>query len=537
MKNIEVVDFPDEGHQPHVRKAHIVANAIAELVFAVDYRMVASMPNVVQRVYKTIVTLVAISLTACAAPTHDDRQITIIENVTTIDAVNGVRQNVDVIIADNNIEAVSSDAGNRFLKKYKPATLTNIDGTGKYLIPGLWDGHVHLTYADGINHETFFPLAIAHGITSLRDIGGHLDQLAQARQIAITDKKAPNLYISGPLLDGPLRVYDGSSRFFANLSVGISNIEEAKQHVDKLAKAGVDFVKAYEMLPPDVFAAIAQRAKIHGLPVAAHVPLSTTLRNTAGDIDDMQHLRNLEFACASNREALLQERRDLISENDAPNAGALRGTIHNLQRPNALAAQDQTACDEAIELLVENRIIQTPTLAGNRFAVKPIFANASYRESFALMPPDITQSWQSLWKRFWPTDPSDAALALDAWMHDIIKRLDKRGVLIMAGTDAPIGFQTPGASLHEELVALVDAGLSPLTAIGAATHVPAVFFGIENETGAIAPTMTADLVLLNADPLINIRNVSSIEAVFKNGLLIDRAELDGLMAIPSQAGQ
>jgi len=480
------------------------------------------------------VALLAFLTSGCRQTSHIESRVTIIENITAIDVIYGVRENVDVVIVDQNIESVGVNAGPAFLAQHSSLNPVKIDGTNKFLIPGLWDAHVHLTYLEGTNHEVFFPLSIAHGVTSLRDLGGHLEALEGAIITAKTDKIAPSLYVSGPLLDGKNRVYDGSSSFYANLSVGLVTPEDAENYVDSLASLGVDFVKAYEMLEPDVFAALAQRAALHDLPVAAHIPLSTTLRKSVKYIDDMQHLRNLEFACVSNREALLEERRLLLAQYDGPSGGELRRQIHQLQRPKALAMQDEQSCKGAINILLENKVFQTPTASGSRFGIKPVFANSEFRKSFAWMPPEIAKVWEERSKRFMTPNPNADTIAFDMWMMDIIRQLDERGVPIMAGTDAPIGFQTPGISLHAELATLVEAGLSPLSAIGAATYTPAKFFNIEDRIGTISPEKTADLVILNADPLKDIRNITHVNAVFKNGYLIDRDMLDQLKNKPSQ---
>lgn len=480
-----------------------------------------------KRITKFIAALTGLALAAgCAGPDAD----IVIENVTIIDAIDGKRAGMDVMIRDGEITAVAAHSGRA------PGAM-KIDGENKFLIPGLWDAHVHLTFTPGLDHETFFPLSLAYGVTSMRDTGGHLAGLASAREMAANDPLTPDLYISGPLIDGSARVYDGRSRFFPDLSVGAETPEDAVRIVNELADAGVHLIKAYEMLPQEVFAATIDAAARRGLPVAAHAPLSMTALDVAhSGANDLQHLRNLEMGCADAGLHLHAERQSLLQENDAPDAGALRSAIHRAQRTRSVNAQDNQNCDALIDALAANGVFQTPTLTVVRFATRRLFKDPAWRETFDLVPPEIGDSWRERSTQLTSNAVSKDALAYDAWAMAMIKRMHDRGVRFMAGTDAPIGFLTPGASLHEELKMLVEAGLSPLDAIEAATLSPAAFFGREAEIGAVQESMIADLVLLNADPLVDISNTTDIHMVFKNGRPLDRRQLDALKQHPSSLG-
>jgi len=467
---------------------------------------------------------------ACQNSVPREERITVIENVTVIDAINGARNHMTVLVIDDKIQSV----GKASIRVLEAETITRIDGSGKYLIPGLWDAHVHLTYTEGLDHRTFFPLSIAHGVTSLRDIGGHLDKLAEARALSASDGTQPDLYVSGPLIDGAKPVYNGRSRFNPNLAVAAATPAEAEAHVEALAAQGVNFIKAYEMLSPESFRAITAKAKLLGLPVAAHPPLSmTALEAAKAGASDFQHLRNLEFACAKNPEGLHSERLKMLVANEAVDTGKLRSSIHKVQRSKAVANQSEENCDRLIQTLAKNNVFQTPTFTINRFLTKPVFKDKDYRKTFKYMSPNIGTGWEERSTQLLGTKPDAAALAFDAWSLSMIPRLRDAGVPIMAGTDAPIAFLTPGASLHEELVFLVEAGLTPLEALRAATYAPATFFEIEDQIGVIAKGMTADLVLLNANPLESIRNVNAIETVIKNGHILDRKELDKRLYAPS----
>jgi len=473
--------------------------------------------------------VLAPALLVCQPTIKADR-ITLIENTTAIDAINGTRENVDILILDDQISKVVP-ASKTF--KFK-GTIKIIDGRGQYVLPGLWDAHVHLSYNDDIDHEVFFPLAIAHGITYLRDTGGHLEKLEEARARAASDPRMPDLYVSGPLLDGKRRIYDGSSAGFPDMSVGLATEQIARDYVDKLAAQNVSFVKAYEMLPPEIFTAIGDQAAKHNLPVAMHIPLSMTAEEAvAAGADDMQHLRNIELSCASNVETLAQMRRTQIAQDTEILPSKLRGQIHTKQRAIALPNQSEETCLALLKLLADGDVYQTPTLTISRFFTRRLFDDEAFRRTFDYMPTDIAKGWYTRSAQLKNIPTTKAGQAYDDWIIQTLPKIAEAGIPILAGTDAPIAFLTPGASLHEEIIMLSETGLSPMQTLRAATYEPARFFGLETKQGTIAAGMKADLVLLRANPLTDMNNIKQIETVIKNGNVIDRQKLDALKSLPS----
>ena len=219
-----------------------------------------------------------------------------IENVTVIDAVGGVREAQTVVVDDGRISAVT-DAG-------EPVEAAEtVDGTGRYLIPGLWDFHVHLTY-DARFTDAMPGLFLYHGITSIRDTGGPLERLLPVVEALRADGAVgPRVFFAGPLLDGKDVVYDGHDRPL--LGIANPDVETARANVARLAGAGVDFLKIYEMVSPEVFAAIVEEARARGLPMDGHVPLSMRARDVGPHVQSLEHLRNLELDCAAAPEVLL----------------------------------------------------------------------------------------------------------------------------------------------------------------------------------------------------------------------------------------
>ena len=312
------------------------------------------------------------------------KSVTAIIDVTILDATQQTT-NSTVLISDKRIQAVGADLD-------VPADATVIDGTGKFLIPGLWDAHVHLSYYPDLGIETAYPLYIANGITSVRDTGGLTAIVLPMRDAAEKNSAiAPRVHVAGPLVDGAQRVYAGlNSR--PNLSVGVTNPEEARAQIDTLYTAGVDLIKLYEMNTPETFTAATKRANELGLPITAHVPLSMDAVAAAeSGIDGMEHLRNLELSCAANYQTLLRERAQILSDNLNEDGGTLRSSLHALQRYAAIQAQDTDRCNEVIAALEREKVFQTPTLTVNTFISAPLAAQPRWRETFKYLPPDIQE--------------------------------------------------------------------------------------------------------------------------------------------------
>lgn len=442
----------------------------------------------------------------------------VIDDVTVIDAEGGVRPDRSLLIQDGRIAAVWS-ADDSAEAPAIEAGVKHLDGRGRFLIPGLWDAHVHVTFLPEVDYRVFFELALRHGITALRDTGGRLDDLAPARAAAGTPD-TPDLFVAGPLIDGEPPVYDGSHRFLPAIGIGHRDSDAVTARVDALAAAGVDFLKGYEMLSREQLAALVAAADRHGLKVAAHVPLAMSAGEAAlTGIDDMQHLRNLELACARGHSTLLEERQAMLDAAAETSGSALRQRIHDRQRPEALAQQDDATCRFVVAALASTGVHQTPTLTMVTFRSLQLYADPVWRRGFDLLPAAAAARWHrdaaALSEEPVPADAASQA----AWARQMVARLHAAGVPMLAGTDSPLGFLTPGLSLHKELELLVDAGLTPPDALRAATSTPAAFFAVDDEVGTITAGKRANLVLLRENPLADISHTRSIEAVVKDGRL------------------
>ena len=458
--------------------------------------------------------LAAIALLAIALPAGGGAPDALpsgilIANVTVIDAVSGERPGQTVLIDGDRIIDMGPAAS------YVREAAETIDGTGKFLIPGLWDMHVHLTFDDRFT-PTMPESFIRYGITSVRDTGGLMEKMAPVvERMRAEGAIAPRVFFSGPLLDGAPVVYDGVDA----PEIGVANptVEAAHSRVAELSAQGVDFIKIYEMVRPEVFAALVDAAGTHGLPIAAHVPLSMRASTAGPHVDSMEHLRNVELDCAANSDGLLESRRQQLSAGEESSGMKLRTFLHSLQRRAAIATFDEEQCAEVLGTL--RNTIQVPTARLNALSMFPVFARDDWPVAFAGIPQAVRGEWSgpSPWVS---RDPAQRDLTVAQYTLDMIARMHEAGVPIGAGTDTPIALAIPGYSLHNELEVLVAAGLTPLDALGAATVQPAKFFSLEDEMGAIAPGMRADLVLLDANPLTDIRNTRTIDRVIARGRLM-----------------
>lgn len=437
----------------------------------------------------------------------------VITNVTVIDPLDGRRPGMDVRVEDDRIVSIAPAAD------APPEGVTVLDGQGRYLLPGLWDAHVHLTFFPEIDVATFSRAALRWGITSLRDTGIPLERMAEARAVAAR-MPAPNLYLAGPLVDGTPLVYDGANRFRPAIGVETSTVAESVAMVEHVADAGADLIKAYEILTPAQFRAIVEAAHARGLPVTAHPPLQLTMDEVIdAGVDEFQHLRNVELACSREADALYEARVRTFRERDGEtDGGALRSSIHAAQRLRAYATYDEARCDAVIRRLAEARVHQTPTLALATFRTIARHEDAAWRAGFEVLGPEAAARWRADAIAQTGVAPSPTQLGLRDFGFMILPRMAAAGVPIVAGTDSPIGFLTPGESLHEELDMLVATGLTPLEAITAATLTPARLLGVDADHGRVAPGQMADLLLLDADPLDEIRNTRRIHRVIRAGV-------------------
>ena len=439
----------------------------------------------------------------------------IIKHATLIDAANPVRENMTVVLQGDAIQSIEEsssviiDAQND----------TIVDATGKFLIPGLWDAHVHLTFIPELDYKTAYDLFLANGITSIRDTGAVLSKLQPAIDYANENPdKTPRLFYSGPLIDGSLRVYKGKEPGFPELSIGVDENTDSEAVVNALVEQGVTFLKTYEMLSAKTFLNLLAIAQQKNLRVTGHIPLSIDLMEAIdAGLGGMQHIRNLDLACAKNAEEILAQRQTLLKNKDSLPGSALRTIIHQSQRFVAIGNLDEDRCIKVIRHLAANNVFQTPTLTINTLDSKRFYAEKEWRDTYRFLPNKLQKSWYIESINMAKETVSENDKIFEDWSMKIVGLFNKNGVKIIAGTDTPIGFLTPGYSLHKELELLVEAGLTPLQALRSATITPAEFFNLESKMGTIEPGKYADLIILHSNPLDSIKNTQNIHMVIAKG--------------------
>ncbi len=449
--------------------------------------------------------IIVIATTAVAqSPTSSTL---IIHDLTVIDATGAPAKPHQTVIVENGKIAAIDNSGMGFAGKLAGK---HVDGSGKFLIPGLWDMHVHMVFGDWFPHgkEITLPLFIANGITSVRDMGGELEVLQQWRN-EISDGKliGPRIVMSGPMLDGP------QPRFPS--SIAIKTPEDGRRAVDDLKRRGADFIKLQSLIPREAVLAIADEAKKQGITFVGHVPDSVRASE------------------ASNAGQKSFEHLIGIFEGSSPLEDEfIKGAKSEKQ---FLSTYDPKRAEALFALLAKNHTWQCPTLVwerGGNLIDQTDFA-ADTRAKYVLA------YWKDVtWKRFtneiehdFNTDDLATRKRFVEKELEVVKAMHDAGISFLAGTDTPPGvYIFPGFSLHEELQRFVAAGFTPMEALQTATLNPAKFFGMEDLLGTIEKGKFADLVLLNANPLDDIRNTQRIAAVIAKGRYLSRAELDKLLA-------
>jgi imidazolonepropionase-like amidohydrolase len=339
----------------------------------------------------------------------------------------------------------------------------------------------------------------------------------------------PRLIGAGHILDGSPPVWPGSTVAM--------DAEQARRAVDELHAAGADFIKVYNGLPREAYAAAVDEAKRLGTHVAGHVPDAVSVAE-ASDLGQrsIEHLTGVAIDCSSDGGALRAERVAAARE-EFPK----RIAIYLRQVDRVLAMQDPTRCSDLIARLARNQTWQVPTLVELRAMAMLDDDRFTADPRVRYMPAEVTKSWN--WRedfRLRSRTPEDWSNAKRLYRRnlEIVGLMHRADVPLLAGTDVLNPFAFPGFSLHDELALMVDAGLSPAEALRTATLAPAVFLDATSDKGTVEVGKRADLVLLDANPLENIRNTQAIRAVVLNGRLYDRPALDAWLrpARGSEAG-
>jgi len=398
-----------------------------------------------------------------------------------------------------------------------------VDGHGKYLMPALWDMHVHFR-----DKDRDLKMYVANGVLGIRNMGSTADVYAVRAEIAEGKRLGPKIGASGAIVDGP--------NSFSNpqFTVSAATPEEAREAVRTHKKEGVDFIKVYDGLSRESYFAILDEAKRDAIPVAGHLPAVIRVRE-ASEAGQRTLEHGLPLAGASTvEEAYVKQAADRSVFEEAmrtKNFVLIPRTIAR-DNKNMLDHFDRGQADDEYRILAKNETFLTPTLVTQR--------SLTFIDDLAKTtdPREIYVSVEEL--NWWKPEngmltkyrtPEYIAMRkrLYAKMMEEIPRARAKGVRFLAGTDATAPYTYPGFSLHEELNLFVQAGMTPAEAIETATLNPARLLGLANRWGKVEPGFVANLLVLNEDPLAKIENTQKIEMVIVNGTMLNRERLDQLL--------
>jgi amidohydrolase family protein len=455
--------------------------------------------------------LVLLVLAACSPPQFAPVPATAaplaITHVTVVDVAGGLSlPDMTVVITGNRIAAVTTSDASAV-----PADARIVDAQGKFLIPGLWDMHVHAAWPAFA--RALGALFVANGVTGVRDMWGDRGVIADwSARVAARDASTPRIVAAGNLVDGPDPVWPNSIR--------VTSVADARRTVASLQDEGAPFIKVYSHLPREAYFAIADEAKRRGIPFAGHVPIVVTAAE-ASDAGQrsIEHLTGVALACSAREDELMRD----ITATVASRGWAAASALGRARAAEIASSFDAGRCHTVAAHFVRNGTWQVPTLT--------VLHNMAYLDDPSLendprlryIPRAVRTRWNVRAAAIERRSSAAGARALYQREVEMVGALYRDGVPILAGTDELNPYCLPGFSLHDELARLVEAGLTPLAALQAATLAPAKFFNVSDRLGTVEAGKLADLVLLDADPLADIHNTTRIAAVVMNGRLIDGA--------------
>ena len=447
---------------------------------------------------------VVVTLALSASLLAQDRivQETSIRHVTVINVATGEElKDQTVKIQGSRIVSVAAS------QDADAALPGSVDGHGEFLIPGLWDMHVHVHDKDEL------PLYVANGVTGIRVMSGDKDTAALRAEFA---RETPSLeiYLASAIVDGSPPVWPGS--------IVVKRAADARKTVDEIKTGGADFIKVYNRIPREAYFALADEAKQLHIPFEGHVPDAITVQEaSAAGQRSMEHLHGIALACSNEQDALM---------------GAINRVEFLRDRlaivAKAYASLDQAKCRALFAEFQSNDTWQVATLTVQRLWGKLDDSKFTSDPRLAYIDRRFRDRWEERMQpqiRRWNAGQFQMARGIFTMDEHVVGAMFRAGVPMMAGTDAMNPYCFPGFSLHDELALLVESGLTPLAALQTATINPAKFMGRTADWGTIEPGKVANLVLLAADPLADIHNTTQIRGVWLEGKHFDPAALGRML--------
>jgi len=442
-------------------------------------------------------------------------QTLVFTNVNVVDTRNGrILPGMTVVVRSGQIHGVA-----RFGLIAETHNVRMINAAGQYMIPGLWDMDVHTAGTSGTawDEKIIYPLYVANGVTGVRDMGGDPDLLERRRQrVEDGALPGPRILFASQFLSG------GESN---TQTVTVKSPEEAREAIAQLKRRGVSLVTIRSDISRDSYFALADEAAKLKIQFEGPVPdsISAAEASAAGQ-RTIERLSGIPLACSSKEEALRQRGSQALADQDvAPHVSV--ATL-------AMATYDPEKAWNLFVNLSNNNTWQVPALVWSQTMAGMRDTNVTADPRLKYVPISVRRQWEL--ERLRPRTSLPEVLRLaknqSARELELVDIMRRAGVQFMAGSDGPAPYIVPGFSLHAELEWLVKSGFSPTQALQSATFNPALFLAKLDKFGVVETGRMADLVLLEANPLEDIRNTRKIAAVVVAGKYYSRQELDKMLA-------
>ncbi len=449
-------------------------------------------------------------------PLRAQPRVLVLSHVNVVDVKSGrILGDVTITITNSHITRIDSST-----PRVGSGTLV-VDGRGRYVIPGLWDMHVH--WYD----EQLLPLFLANGVTGVRQMFGGPNLLRWRREIEAGTLLGPRHVVASPIVDGPQPIWPGS--------IVVADPARGAEVVRDLTRDGYDFVKVYNRLPRDAYFAILAEAARQRITVVGHVPHAVAIGEAvdAGQ-KTIEHLTGVLLGTSRDEDDLRRSAAQLRRPGaSGPPLTPAEASALRAHQERVLSSYDERKAAALFARFRAQDTWQCPTLTVLRAGASLNLAAFTSDPRLKYMPLTIRRGWSpdASPLRRWKTD-ADYELERRTLrlQFQIVGAMQRAGVRLIAGTDVSNPFVFPGFSLHDELGLLVEAGLTPLEALQAATLNPAWYLGTLDSQGTVQPGRVADLVMLEANPLSDIAATQRIAAVVFAGRLYDRAALNAMLA-------
>ena len=432
--------------------------------------------------------------------------VTALRDVTLVDSA-GTRPNATIVLADNRILAVGS------CDLPLPRGSTVLDLPGKFVIPGLWDMHVHGAYLDRIT----LPLCLVNGVTGIREMWGFPPIYELRQRIERGEVFGPRLIVGSAIIDGPHSTLPGAQI--------VATPDEGRQAVRDAKAQGADFVKVYSYLDRPALAAIADECARQDITFAGHCSDHVAM----GDASSLgqrtfEHMYGLPLATSTRETQLRQAIADLPL--DPANSFAWFRQVLELER-RATSSHSRAKAVQLAKRLRHNGSALCPTMVAMRVYASPADRYAN-DPRMRYMPAFYRDLWRDGLKRWAPVTEQEIREQAEFLQRrmDQVAEMHDHGVEVLVGTDAGNPYVFSGFSVHDELELLVRAGLSPQAVLTAGTR------GAKLEPGE-----TANLVVLDGNPLKDIRDTQRIHAVLTKGRILGQEERRKMLADVEKAAQ